>query len=383
MPRASISARSVLWKIHRWIGVGLFVLLVPVALSGALLVYDDEFDALIHPARYATTGSALVAPTKYLASAKAALGDGQALNIQYPKEADSPVIVQARTSGGEGRQPQRLNVYIDPPTARVLEVVDFRSSMFGFLHFFHENLTVPEYSGRAIVGWTGVGMLVLALSGIVLWWPRNGAFLPGLRWQRQPKTSANLHHMAGFWISLPLAFVSFTGIYLAFPPQARSVMSSIAPMTPQGQRGFPTPVRQTAMTADAALDAALKSVPGARMTALNIPTAARGDANAVPAWRVQLLNANNEAVTVLVDDRTGDARRPPEALSGDRAAQWMRWLHEGSRGGSVWKAVVFLTGILPAIFGITGLMMWWRGRRSRKANLKRAAGATGALQAAE
>ena len=86
---------------------------------------------------------------------------------------------------------------------------------------------------------------------------------------------------------------------------------------------------------------------------------------------------------MLVDDRTGDARRPPEALSGDRAAQWMRWLHEGSRGGSVWKAVVFLTGILPAIFGITGLMMWWRGRRSRKANLKRAAGATGALQAAE
>ncbi len=73
MARASISARSVLWKIHRWIGVGLFVLLVPVALSGALLVYDDEFDALIHPARYATTGSAVLPPTTYLANANAAL----------------------------------------------------------------------------------------------------------------------------------------------------------------------------------------------------------------------------------------------------------------------------------------------------------------------
>jgi uncharacterized iron-regulated membrane protein len=383
MARSSISARSVLWKIHRWIGVGLFVLLVPVALSGALLVYDDEFDALVHPARYATTGSKLMQPTAYLASAKAALGDGQALNIQYPREEGSPVIVQARTGGGEGRPPQRLNVYIDPPTGRMLEVVDFRSSMFGFLHFFHENLTVPEYSGRAIVGWTGVGMLVLALSGIVLWWPRNGAFIPGLRWQRQPATSANLHHMAGFWISLPLAFVSFTGIYLAFPPQARSVMSSIVPMTPQGSRGFGAPLRQTTSTADVALDAALKFVPGARVSALFLPTGARGDAAAPPNWRVQLRNTNDEAVTLLVDDRSGETSRPPEGLSGDRAAQWMRWLHEGSRGGSVWKAIVFLTGVLPAVFGVTGLMMWLRGRRNRKALSKRATGATGALQAAE
>ena len=43
-------------------------------------------------------------------------------------------------------------------------------------------------SGRAIVGWAGVGMLILSLTGIWLWWPRNGAFLPGLRWRRAPPT---------------------------------------------------------------------------------------------------------------------------------------------------------------------------------------------------
>ena len=59
-----------------------------------------------------------------------------------------------------------MNVYIDPPTARVLDIVDFRSTFFGVLHRFHENLTVPDYSGRAIVGWVGVGMATLALTGI-------------------------------------------------------------------------------------------------------------------------------------------------------------------------------------------------------------------------
>ena len=258
-------------------------------------------------------------------------------------------------------------------------------SLSRFLHFFHENLTVPEYSGRAIVGWTGVGMLVLALSGIVLWWPRHGAFLPGMRWRRRPRTSTNLHYLAGFWISLPLAFVSATGIYLSFPPQARSVMSSIAPMTPQGPRGFPSPLRQTAMTADAALGVALKAEPGARASMIALPVAARGEAAevAAPVWRVQIRKDGGENATILVNDRNGETAHPAAQMSGDRAAQWIRWLHEGSNSGSIWRAIVFLTGVLPAVFAVTGIMMWLRRRRSRKATFKRATGASGTLQAAE
>jgi len=382
MARASTSARSVLWTIHRWIGVGLFVLLVPIALSGAALVYDDVFDALIHPARYATTGNTAQPPSVYLANAAQALHGAQPSSVRFPEEDGAPVIVQARSVGEDGR-PRLLNVYIDPPTGGVLEIVDFRSSLFGFLHFFHENLTVPEFSGRAIVGWAGVGMLILSLSGIVLWWPRNGAFVPGLRWRRTPETTSNLHYTFGFWISIPLAFVSLTGIYLSFPPQARSVMSAVAPMSPQGQRGFAAPIRQTAMTADGALEAGLKSAPGARAAVLFLPVAARGEGAAAPTWRVQLLN-DGETATVLVNDRTGETVRTPAPLSGDRAAQWIRWLHEGSHSGGLWRLVVFATGIFPAVFGITGVIMWLRGRRNRKALLKlRANAGSGSLQAAE
>src|SRR5262245_63624264 len=153
--------RAIWWPIHRWIGIGLAVLLVPIAVSGALLVWRDHLDALIHPSRYAVTGAHLVEPSAYLASAAAAL------ETRAPRSEDGPARV--------------VNIYLDPPTARALEVVDFRSSFVGWLHRFHENLTIPEYSGRAVVGWVGVGMLTLALTGIWLWWPRNGAFLPGLR----------------------------------------------------------------------------------------------------------------------------------------------------------------------------------------------------------
>src|SRR5207253_4589836 len=187
---------------------------------------------------YAITGMQLTQPSAYLTSATAALaGSAQPVAVRFPADDGWPVIVMARGAPRVEGGPLRIvNVYLDPPTARALDVVDFRSSFIGWLHRFHENLTIPEYSGRSIVGWVGVGMLLLALTGIWLWWPRNGAFLPGLRWCRAAYTTTNLHHLLGFWISIPLAVVSATGIYLGFPQNARSLMSSVAAMNQQATR---------------------------------------------------------------------------------------------------------------------------------------------------
>jgi uncharacterized iron-regulated membrane protein len=404
--------RTVWWTLHRWVGIGLAVLLVPISVSGALLVWHDHLDALITPGRYAVTGTQVMQPSTYLASAAQALGAGapQPAAVRFPADEGWPVVVMARAPRTESSPPRLVNVYLDPPTARVLDVVDFRSSLVGFLHRFHENLTIPEYNGRAIVGWVGVGMLLLSLTGIWLWWPRNGAFVPGLRWRRAPQTTSNLHHLFGFWISIPLAVVSFTGIYLGFPQTAREVMSSIAPMTPQGQRpGFGAVARDARLTPDAALAAAVASQPGARPAVIFLPIArastgerdrARGaeqgraegeraqgvreTSESRAVWRVQLRQGESgEITTVMVDDRSGTVDRLPAPLAGDRAAQWIRWIHEGSHSGPIWQFIVFLTGVLPLVFAVTGVIMWWRGRRQRERLAASRATGPGELQAAE
>ena len=179
-----------LWlNVHLWIALSLVVLLVPISISGGLLVWHDEIDSVINPKRYAVSGPRFsLQPSDYLAKAEAAVaGDPtkpRATALRYP-EPGWPVRVVMRAQPREaGARPRPVTVYLDPPTGKVLDVVDFRASLFGFLHVFHENLTIPEYSGRQIVGWAGVGMLILSLTGIWLWWPRGGNFLRGLRWQR-------------------------------------------------------------------------------------------------------------------------------------------------------------------------------------------------------
>ena len=116
-----------------------------------------------------------------------------------------------------------------------------------------------------MVGWTGVAMLVMSLSGIYLWWPRNVPFGRGLRCRRGPATSYNLHHLFGFWIAIPLAVVSATGIYLGFPQQGRELLASVAPMTPSQRGGRDASLLASPqLDADRAMAAALAGMAGAR-----------------------------------------------------------------------------------------------------------------------
>lgn len=372
-----------LWlNVHLWIGVGLAVLLIPISISGGLLVWHDEIDALLTPQRYAVTGAQVaLPPSAYLAKATEAVAADpaklQATGLRYPEAPGWPLRVVTRAQQSEsGGRPRFVTVFLDPPTAAVLDVMEFRNSFIGFLHVFHENLTIPQYSGRQIVGWAGVGMLILSLTGIWLWWPRRSTWtnlLQSLRWTRSSRFTFNLHNMLGFWIALPLAVVSLTGIYLSFPQTARSMMSSIATMNPQGQRGgFAAEIAtQTELTADRALQLALATAPDAAPATLFLPTVQRGaggGGNRGLVWRIQLTRAaGDEPVTVMVDDRGGRATIAPAPQSGDRAASWIRWIHEGSHSGPVWAVIVFLTGVFPTIFAVTGVIMWLRKRAGRRA----------------
>ena len=396
-----------LWlNVHLWIGVGLAVLLIPISISGGLLVFHDDLDALINPQRYAVTGSqAALSASDYLAKAAEAVAknpaDLRVTGLRYPEEGGPMRVVTRAANVQPGTRPRSVTVFLDPPTGNVLDVMEFSSSFIGFMHVFHENLTLPQYNGRQIVGWAGVGMLILSLTGIWIWWPRNGRFLKGLRWTRSSRFTFNLHSMLGFWISIPLAVVSLTGIYLSFPQTARELMSSVATMTPNARAGFNADVvRQTALTADRALEIARQAEPNATPIALFLPTQQRGEGNrppdanrapeanrgegarnvqgnrgaeggghpAGPSWRVQLSRVDSgQTVTVMVNDRNGRAAPTIVPQSGDSAASWIRWIHEGSHSGPVWAFIVLLTGIFPTIFAVTGIIMWLRKRAGKKA----------------
>ncbi|MET0294371.1 MAG: PepSY-associated TM helix domain-containing protein [Phenylobacterium sp.] len=364
-----------LWlDVHLWIGAGLLVLLIPLSLSGAALVWHDPLDRLLYAERYAVSGPDASRPVAAYASAAEGAFAGSAVltQLRLPQERGDPVVAVGRIEGppGPGGRPRTLNVWIDPPTARVLARGELARPPTPVLHRLHGSLLIPEI-GRKVVGWLGWAMTVSSLTGLWLWWPRHGGFVKGLRWRRSPSTMFNLHHLIGFWICLPLAVLSLTGVYISFPQTSRALFGVEQPAGRPGGPGRFAPPVEARLDLSQAVATARAEAPGAALVSVSVPTQGKD-----PAWRVQVKAPGaKEPRTIQVVDATGQvkaARGGPGGGEGgpDPLSRWMRKIHDGADMGLVWQTIIFLGGVAPAVLGITGLVMWIR-RTTRRRRITR------------
>jgi uncharacterized iron-regulated membrane protein len=421
-----------LWRdIHLWIGAGLVVLLIPLSLTGSWLVFDEPIDRMLHPARYsAPAGPAALAPSAYLEAARQAFGDrAQPAQLRMPQRPGLPATVASA---------QGWTAWLDPATGKVQDVGNPRGEIRGFMHQMHGNL-LAGLTGRRVIGVLGAAMFISCLTGIYLWWPRNNAVLKAFRWRRSPSQWSNLHHIVGIWIVLPLAILSLTGVFLAFPEILRmfapapATQGARAPGGPQGGGGRPgqatQPIDDPQTPVDLAVAAALASAGPGRVQQIDLPSPGPR-----PAWRITV-RGESGAAPVLVDDATGQVRargqgqgqgqdqgqaggsgngrgggrpqgdrsasdgqmarsgppaqdagaeRGPQAGQGgprpnagaqanqgpqrDPVTRLVRQLHAGDDTSLVWQIVLFLTGVAPAILGVTGVVFWLAGlKRKAKA----------------
>jgi uncharacterized iron-regulated membrane protein len=372
------------FSIHKWIGLILAVLVIPISVTGSALVWHDALDEAINPQRYETSGGAASpAPSFYAAAAQAALAPGERIaSIRWPEHEAGPVLVTATQPPREGAgPPARTSIWLDPGTARVLDKAPSNTGLARIIHNLHGSLMVPGW-GRTIVGWVGVFMFVSCLTGIWLWWPITGSFRRGFRWKRQNSTNANIHHLLGFWVLLPLAMLSFTGFWISFPsafgafeasqPKAKGKDGGGPPDRARAARA--QPLETTALTADAALAAAAPAASGP-LVSIAWPTDQAGE------WKIAFAREGGAAEVAVAD--AGGAVTPARPPRPETNARLMRRLHDGTNMGLFWQIVIFLGGIIPAVLSITGIVMWLRSRGWRAALAKKREAGKLAAQAAE
>lgn len=343
--------RSLWLQVHKWIGLTLALLIIPISLTGSALVWKSAIDAKLQPQRYARLGAVALPPSEYARAARSTLQPGERLSELHFARDDTPVIALA--IGSPSGPPGRISIWIDPRNGSVIDRASGNSGILQTVHSIHGNLMVPGW-GRTIVGWVGAFMFVSCLTGIWLWWPLSGSVVSGLQWKRRNTANANLHYMAGFWVLFPLAMLSFTGAWISFP-KLFGTFDSRATVSDRERAIRAQPEDRTATSVDAAV-ASAKSAADGRLSGIVWPT----DRN--PGWKISL-DSRGGSATVTVDDASGKssvAPQPPETL-----ARTMRRLHDGTGMGPVWQTAIFLAGLIPALLSITGIIIWWRARKPR------------------
>ena len=369
--------RWLLQQLHLWTGLVLCVPLVLLGLTGSVLVFQDELRDLADPLPRSQSGEAK-SPSAIIAAAATKIPSGAAPSLFIAPESPGDLASVRFAQRGAAPGPGGIQVFVDPVSLDVLGVREPNAGIVRQIFMLHANLLMRDRSGRAVIGWLGVAMCGLGVTGLVLWWPRSGQWRAAFairQGARGLRLHRDLHGMVGIWGVIVFLIVSVSGTYLAFPQAIGAATRAIMPA--RDLRAVPTvtpPAGERPQPLDADAAVALAHAAGVAGTLRTIALPNRPD----QAVRLGFLPAGaghgQPPATVFIDPwthRVIEVRDPRAFTAAETALVWQHSLHAGEGLGWLWKLLVFASGFMPALFVITGLSMWLIKRRAKRAVLPR------------
>ncbi|HEX5746329.1 MAG TPA: PepSY-associated TM helix domain-containing protein [Archangium sp.] len=355
--------RRFLFQVHLYAGLLVGALLAVTGLTGSALVFGEELDRQLQPEVWGVVpGGERVPVSRVLESVAASQAGASPLYLRMPQRPDAPVVAWMDAHGSR-------RVYVDPYSGAVLGVRSTGDSLVATLRELHVSL-LSGGAGEAVVGASGCVLIVLGLSGLVLWWPGRRKLALGftlrrpLLWRR---ANYDLHKLGGIFSLVFLLLSALTGVSLVFPAPFEQTLrwatrapARSAPPVPGPATGAPLPI-------DVLLAAAERALPGARITRVDLP--------ASPTAPLRVRERLPEEPhplgmsLVYVDRHTGAVLRADNALEAPLASRLLALrypLHIGAWGGLATRCLAVLTGLFPAGLFLTGFFLWLSGRNPRR-----------------
>jgi uncharacterized iron-regulated membrane protein len=210
LPRKPWPDYRAVWRWHFYAGLFCIPFVIVLSISGSIYLFkpqieswiDRDYDHLAVSAHRATAAEEIRAaiaavPGSTLSSYEVPDGD----------HAAARVIV--------GRESGATRVYIHPETLQVLKQVDENSRFMRVLFRLHGELLMGN-RGSAVVELAASWAIIMIVTGLYLWWPRQAKGLGGVVYPRLGRGSRvlwrDLHGVTGFWIAGLALFLLFTGL---------------------------------------------------------------------------------------------------------------------------------------------------------------------------
>jgi sulfite reductase (NADPH) flavoprotein alpha-component len=328
--------------VHLLLGLSAAVVLAIVAVTGAYITFQDPLRRWLNPVP-------AIAPFDGPAPFAAIV---DTVSARFPSAVVS--IDVRHDQATVARLRDRTAVFVDPRSASVL---GFRTGRLASLENFtalmrrlHTNLVLGT-KGRLIVTLVTAEALLLALTGLWLWW-RKKHWQFG-RWRGSIfRVSWDLHSATGIWFLVPVLSMVITGLLLVMPqPVYRLAGAGPAPWLQGAPRSTPRE-NSAAIGLERVLQVADSVRPGDPPVRLTIPGG--------PAASYAVRKARE---TVFIDQFSAavlEVRPHRVQTAGDHAFEAVLLLHTGETFGVAGRAVMTVGTLMLAVMTVTGAILGWK-----------------------
>ena len=364
-----MDVRKLILILHRWVGLVAAVVLLAVGLSAALLIFERPIHRLLN-------GSLVkVVP----AGARLSLNEitrrlGQAYPQYHvvfwnlPQQPDDVAAVALEVNHGAkpaGASAEELELAVNPYTGEVVGNLEKENRLMANVHQFHTRFLAGN-AGRTIVGWSAVCLLIMNLTGIILWWRRKiGRF----QWKLTGASfHFHVHQAVGIYAWAFLMVLSLTGIAMHWERQAGRLADWLTGSQPPAKMlpADPLPEGASPLDFDQLVSIAEKKAPGANVTVIQMAQSPQRPVRIImkypedhtPAGRTQVfLDAYSGKVRQLTD-----ARSAPLGFKLMRL--WNRQYHTGDIFGWPTQLLALIFSLALVVMAFTGPMIWYKRKRA-------------------
>ena len=352
--------RKTLFNLHLIAGFAAAVFVVILGVTGSIMTFEEEVDHLTHPHLFRVTPQGQPLSLAELTARAGAALPGRVGAYGLGVSPDRSYYLAA-TSG---------LVFINQYTGEVLGVRN-APTWLNQVHQFHLRLLGGD-AGRTVVSWAGVAMMLLALSGVYLWWPAKRVSINLAAGGR--RAWFDVHNAIGILTFAFLFLLSLTGVIIGFERVTTPRLYKVTGSQPVLPSMAVTPIAGArTITPDEAVAIAARQLPGAVPIMVNVPgpkgayrVALRYPEDLTPGGRSRVfINPSGGAVLQAESSRT--------TAAGTRLVNLNRAIHTGDLFKLPSKIVMSLASLAAAAQVVTGVMMWWKRRQRRSTAAVRAA----------
>jgi uncharacterized iron-regulated membrane protein len=363
--------RQLNFQLQLWVGIILSLYMIVIGGTGAILVFRAEFETLsgLKPWHSLKASEPFADLTTVIDQVKTAYPRGRIIAVFTPTEGEPSFVALVQSFD---RSRTEIRVAAHPATGKVLGEFPRRDSWLSVVTRLHETLLLGP-DGRRVNGYGAGFLLLLNVTGLVIWWPGlkswTRALLVDFRrtWRR---VNFDLHRAVGFWTLAITSFWAISGVYFGWPAQTFAWVNKISPVvsvrppvvTVQPQRDVMPPDLQALISQAGILD------PGTTLMGIAFPAGRRAPLRILMRRRPG--PGYEYADNVFFDPYDGKYLATWRYGINQTLGDWFIWLQIPLHFGTYWgmgvKIIWALAGLAIALLTVTGALMYWNRALRRK-----------------
>jgi uncharacterized iron-regulated membrane protein len=209
-PAKSRSLYNAIWRWHFYAGLFCIPFVIWLAATGSIYLFKPQIEAFLdRPYDDLPATANRTTAEEQVHAGLQAVPNATLRSYQLPTTPRSAVQIIV----GDGADD--IRVYVDPFTLKTLKIVPENDRLMNVIFRLHGQLLLGD-RGSMIVELAASWAIVMIVTGLYLWWPRQARGLAGIVYPRlrqgQRIIWRDLHAVTGLWVSAFALFILLSGL---------------------------------------------------------------------------------------------------------------------------------------------------------------------------